>query len=240
MNLNIKGGYNEKNKLDLLQIPRKILEWEEMKYGNKLSEEEIKLLLENFFKIYKLDDSLKDYGIFITIDKIGELRGCIGTFNLQKNISEAIARYTLYSAFRDDRFEPIKEEELKDLTYKVNFLKRPEKINTLNVKELSERMIFGKSNGHGITMYFNNGLNSTYLSSVLPDHFNIVNKTTLIKNWDILVNSLKKKSSKSLSNNIKLERIEIYLCTEFKEEEKLNLIGGNNKYYYKINYKNRN
>ena len=47
--------------------------------------------------------------------KILNLRGCIGTFILQKNIPRAIAKYTLYSAFRDSRFKPIEKSELEDL-----------------------------------------------------------------------------------------------------------------------------
>jgi uncharacterized protein (TIGR00296 family) len=234
------------NKKNLLKIPRKILEWDGMIYGETISEEKINILLDKFFNKYTFNNNLENYGIFITIDKydkekkILNLRGCIGTFILQKNIPRAIAKYTLYSAFRDSRFKPIEKSELEDLIYKVNFLEKPENLNTIKVNEISNKMKFGREKGHGITMYFNNGTNSTYLSSVLPDHFGIYDKKTLIEKWDELVNSLKEKSSGMQNSKVKLENVEIYLCKEFDEKEKLDLIGGNKLYYYKINYKNRN
>ena len=204
-------------------------------YGKRLKDKEINNLIDNFFNEYNFKKNIENYGIFITIEKHNELRGCIGTFILQKNVARAIAKYTLLSAFNDYRFKPIEKEELNYLTYKINFLDRPLELKTINVNEIKDKMIFGREKGHGITIYFDNGLNATYLSSVLPDHLNIFDKESLVMNWENLVNSLKEKSSNTKEINIK--RIEIYLCREFNENEILNLNGGS-KYYYKINYKN--
>jgi AmmeMemoRadiSam system protein B/AmmeMemoRadiSam system protein A len=68
-------------------------------------------------------------GVFVSIHKKGELRGCVGTFEAQqKNVAEEIIANAISSATRDPRFEPITEDELKDLDYSVDVLTTPEPI----------------------------------------------------------------------------------------------------------------
>ncbi len=68
-------------------------------------------------------------GVFVSIHKLGDLRGCIGTFEPQeKNVAEEIITNAISSATRDPRFPPIEEEELKDLDYSVDVLTTPEPI----------------------------------------------------------------------------------------------------------------
>lgn len=66
-------------------------------------------------------------GVFVSIHKLGDLRGCIGTFEpQQKNVAEEVIANAVSSATRDPRFEPITEDELKDLDYSVDILTAPE------------------------------------------------------------------------------------------------------------------
>jgi len=68
-------------------------------------------------------------GVFVSIHKLGELRGCIGTFEpVQKNVAEETMSNAISSATRDPRFLPIAPEELKDLDYSVDVLTKPEPI----------------------------------------------------------------------------------------------------------------
>ena len=68
-------------------------------------------------------------GVFVSIHKLGDLRGCIGTFEPQQgNVAEEIIANAISSATRDPRFTPIKEEELKDLDYSVDVLTAPEPV----------------------------------------------------------------------------------------------------------------
>ncbi len=68
-------------------------------------------------------------GVFVSIHKLGDLRGCIGTFEPQeKNVAEEIITNAISSATRDPRFEPVEEKELKDLDYSVDVLTAPEPI----------------------------------------------------------------------------------------------------------------
>jgi len=66
-------------------------------------------------------------GVFVTIEKGDELRGCIGTYMpVQKNICLEIIHNAISAASADSRFTPIAEEELPDLSYSVYLLDLPE------------------------------------------------------------------------------------------------------------------
>lgn len=70
-------------------------------------------------------------GIFVTIKKDGQLRGCIGTTEpIQNCIAEEIIKNAISAGTRDTRFPSIYEEELEDLVYSVDVLKEAEKINS--------------------------------------------------------------------------------------------------------------
>ena len=68
-------------------------------------------------------------GVFVSIHKFGELRGCIGTFEpIRENVAEETITNAISSATRDPRFPPIAPDELKDLSYNVDVLTKPEPI----------------------------------------------------------------------------------------------------------------
>jgi AmmeMemoRadiSam system protein A len=68
-------------------------------------------------------------GVFVSIHKHGELRGCIGTFEPTKaNVAEEIISNAISSATRDPRFPPIQVSELDDLEYSVDILTPPEPV----------------------------------------------------------------------------------------------------------------
>lgn len=77
-------------------------------------------------------------GVFVSIKKHGQLRGCIGTFIPScKNVAEEIIRNAICSATEDPRFPPVQESELKDLSYSVDILTPPEKVT--DIKELNPK-----------------------------------------------------------------------------------------------------
>jgi len=95
-------------------------------------------------KIIKAEDNLikefseKKAGVFITIEKNKNLRGCIGTYLPTKNnIIEEIIQNTISAATEDYRFGPIQEDELPFLSYTVSILEKPELIK--NRKELNPK-----------------------------------------------------------------------------------------------------
>jgi len=70
-------------------------------------------------------------GVFVSIKKRGELRGCIGTFEATRpNIAEEIVSSAIGAAIRDPRFQPIASNELDDLEYSVDVLSQPEPVDS--------------------------------------------------------------------------------------------------------------
>jgi AmmeMemoRadiSam system protein A len=70
-------------------------------------------------------------GVFVSLKKGGELRGCIGTFApAAKNIAEEIVRNALESALHDPRFSPVREEELAEIEISVDVLTEPEPVKS--------------------------------------------------------------------------------------------------------------
>lgn len=78
-------------------------------------------------------------GVFVSLKKDGELRGCIGTFEpTAKSIAEEILQNAASAALRDPRFPPVKKEELDALVYSVDVLTEPELVadaDALDVKK---------------------------------------------------------------------------------------------------------
>jgi uncharacterized protein (TIGR00296 family) len=76
--------------------------------------------------------------LVVTIEKSGELRGCIGTYLPTRiNIAEEIIRNAISAANEDYRFGPIKIEELPELSYTVYILSYPEPVK--NISELDPK-----------------------------------------------------------------------------------------------------
>jgi AmmeMemoRadiSam system protein A len=72
-------------------------------------------------------------GVFVTIEKGGNLRGCIGTYlPVRENIGEEIIHNAISAATQDDRFGAVKKTELPHLSYTVSILNPPEKIKDIS------------------------------------------------------------------------------------------------------------
>lgn len=77
-------------------------------------------------------------GVFVCIKKYEQLRGCIGTFMPScKNVAEEIIRNAICAATEDPRFPPVQEDELDKLSYSVDILSQPERVN--DIKELDPK-----------------------------------------------------------------------------------------------------
>ena len=68
-------------------------------------------------------------GVFVSLHKHGQLRGCIGTFEPTKDdVAEEIIANAISSSTMDPRFPPVTEAELDDLEYSVDILTMPEPV----------------------------------------------------------------------------------------------------------------
>ena len=70
-------------------------------------------------------------GVFVSIKKKGQLRGCIGTFSsTTNNTASEIIQNAVSAATQDPRFPPVGSNELDELEYSVDVLTEPEKIKS--------------------------------------------------------------------------------------------------------------
>ena len=74
----------------------------------------------------------KKAGVFVSLKKGGQLRGCIGTFApTTANVAEETIKNAIAAATQDPRFAPVGEEELESITYSVDVLSEPEPVSGL-------------------------------------------------------------------------------------------------------------
>jgi uncharacterized protein len=61
-------------------------------------------------------------GVFVTIKRRGELRGCLGTLQCQRGLAAEVVRCAADAATEDSRFPPVSRDELSDLAVEVSVL----------------------------------------------------------------------------------------------------------------------
>jgi AmmeMemoRadiSam system protein A len=71
----------------------------------------------------------KSAGVFVSIKKHGQLRGCIGTIEpVTSSVVEEVSANAISAGINDPRFQPVRKDELDDLDYSVDVLQPPEPI----------------------------------------------------------------------------------------------------------------
>lgn len=90
-------------------------------------------------------------GVFVSLKKSGQLRGCIGTIlSTTESVAEEILQNSISAASSDPRFEPVREEELSQITYSVDVLSEAEPIESadqLDVKRYGVIVLSGRKRG---------------------------------------------------------------------------------------------
>ena len=90
-------------------------------------------------------------GVFVSLHKQGQLRGCIGTIMATRsNIGKEIIGNAVSAAARDPRFSPVREDELPWLEIHVDVLSEPERIKSrkqLDVKKYGVIVTAGTKRG---------------------------------------------------------------------------------------------
>jgi len=72
-------------------------------------------------------------GVFVSLKRFGDLRGCIGTFmSTQENIAQEIIKNAISAAVDDPRFSPVNVSELEDLSISVDVLSAPEEVKDIS------------------------------------------------------------------------------------------------------------
>lgn len=69
-------------------------------------------------------------GVFVSIKKHGELRGCIGTFMpATESVAKEIIMNAVSASTQDPRFPPVDSSELDELDFSVDVLTAPEQVS---------------------------------------------------------------------------------------------------------------
>lgn len=71
-------------------------------------------------------------GLFVTLRKKGQLRGCIGRVQTDEPLASTVPSVALDAALRDSRFTPVSADELADLHVEVSVLTPLVKLRDLN------------------------------------------------------------------------------------------------------------
>ena len=61
-------------------------------------------------------------GVFVTLKRRGELRGCIGTLQCRAGLAEEVSRTARESATQDPRFPPVSLQEIPELSLEISVL----------------------------------------------------------------------------------------------------------------------
>ena len=70
------------------------------------------------------------YGVFVTLKKHGELRGCIGHILPKTSLFQSVIENTINSSSNDWRFNPVNVTETPDITIEISVLSQLQKINS--------------------------------------------------------------------------------------------------------------
>lgn len=92
-------------------------------------------------KIEKPPEVFNELGAcFVTLEKHGDLRGCIGSIIAHRPLINDLVKNAQNSAFSDPRFHPLRKEEFEELTMDVSLLSAPEKMKFKDEADLLEQI----------------------------------------------------------------------------------------------------
>lgn len=135
----------------------------------KLAKSAVKNYLKEKEKISPPEEMDKSFlsnqrGVFVTINKNGKLRGCIGTIEAtQTNIAEEIISNAI-SACKDPRFPLVKEKEFPRLSFEVNILGEKEVVSSKKIKNIDpqkEGIIVKRGTKRGLLLPRIKGINTS-------------------------------------------------------------------------------
>ncbi len=129
----------------------KMLTEEEGKEGLKLARAAIEKYLSENIKIKAGDEDLpaifeEKRGVFVTLNKYGELRGCIGYPYPIFKLKDAIIDAAISAAVNDPRFPRVTKEELGDIVIELTILTTPQVLK-VKPKDLPQQIEIGR---HGL------------------------------------------------------------------------------------------
>jgi AmmeMemoRadiSam system protein B/AmmeMemoRadiSam system protein A len=108
----------------------------------------------------ELTDGLRAVrGGFVTLNKRGDLRGCIGEIVPRREVWKVVREHALNAAFHDPRFEPVQAGELASIDVEISILTPPQPVGSWR------DIVIGK---HGMVLS-KAGRSAVFLPQVAPE-----------------------------------------------------------------------
>ncbi len=104
-------------------------------------------------------------GVFVTLEKDGRLRGCVGDLMPDKPLYLGVHDAAISAAVKDRRFPPVSEEELNDLSIRISILDYPSRVYASQPEDYLRILDPGRD---GVILV-RDGRRSTYLPDVWRD-----------------------------------------------------------------------
>jgi AmmeMemoRadiSam system protein A len=79
-------------------------------------------------------------GVFVTLTKDGDLRGCIGFLEGREPVRDAVRHNAVNAAFNDPRFPPLRASEVGDIDIEVSILTDPEVLDYSGSTDLLNKL----------------------------------------------------------------------------------------------------
>ena len=96
---------------------------------------------------------LEKCGAFVTLEKQGKLRGCIGFIEPVLPLHQAVMQASIYAACRDARFLPVTSDELDDLKVEISVLTPLRKIVNPNIVTTGKHgLVIAKDGKRGLLL----------------------------------------------------------------------------------------
>lgn len=108
----------------------------------------------------------EELGVFVTLNKYNDLRGCIGYPEPTYPLIDAVISSAISAATRDPRFPEVDERELDSLDYEITVLSKPELIEVEKPIDYLDNIVIGED-GLIVERGFYRGL---LLPQVAPEH----------------------------------------------------------------------
>ncbi len=149
-----EGEYSQSERDYLLNLARRTLETH-YQNGKTLSVDKS-----------EVPEKLKqERGVFVTLEKNGQLRGCIGYILPNSPIYQAVIENALNAALNDNRFTPVTADELDELTIEISILTLPAELEVSNSSDYLKKL---RPEVDGVIIK-QDSYQSTYLPQVWED-----------------------------------------------------------------------
>lgn len=86
----------------------------------------------------------EERGVFVTLRKGDELRGCIGKPLPTQSLIDGVIDSAINASTRDPRFPSLERDELDEVTLEVSVLTQPEEIKVETPREYPEKVKIGR------------------------------------------------------------------------------------------------